>query len=126
MSIVLDSSAALAVLRNETGAQKVVDALPVAAMSAINKVEVVTRMIDLGQSPDEAEESYATLGVETLAFDESCAFIAARLRADTRHKGLSLADRACLALGLREGKPVMTADRAWADLDLGLEIEVIR
>ena len=48
------------------------------------------------------------------------------LHAATRSRGLSLGDRICLALAEGEGVPALTADRAWADLDIGIEVSLIR
>ena len=73
--------------------------------------------------PAEQLESY---GLAIRPFDESLALEAGFLRTSTRQYGLSLGDRACLALALREGAPVVTADRTWANLDLGIDIRVIR
>jgi PIN domain nuclease of toxin-antitoxin system len=68
----------------------------------------------------------ARLNLRVIAFDEPQARSAARLRPVTRHAGLSLGDRACLALGDRLGCPVVTADRIWGNLDVGVDIFVIR
>ena len=74
----------------------------------------------------EAAIAVARLNLRVVAFDEPQARAAARLRFLTRHIGLSLGDRACLALGDRLGCPVVTADRVWASLDVGVAIVVIR
>lgn len=65
-------------------------------------------------------------GITFADYDEDLALAASKLRPATRHKGLSLGDRACLALAIREGATAITTDRAWADLDVGCHIEVIR
>jgi PIN domain nuclease of toxin-antitoxin system len=44
----------------------------------------------------------------------------------TRPYGLSLGDRACLALAIRRKATVYTTDAAWKNLNLGIEVEVIR
>jgi PIN domain nuclease of toxin-antitoxin system len=97
-----------------------------ASVSAINLSEVLTRMLDIGMPESETAAAVAKLNFRIVAFDEPQAHAAARLRAATRHAGLSLADRACLALGLTLGKPVVTADRVWGDLDIGVEVILIR
>jgi PIN domain nuclease of toxin-antitoxin system len=50
----------------------------------------------------------------------------ARLRPLTREHGLSLSDRACLALPKRLDLPALTADTAWSRLDLRVEVRRIR
>jgi PIN domain nuclease of toxin-antitoxin system len=66
------------------------------------------------------------LGLEIRRFDETSAWTAARLRSATKKYGLSTGDRACLALALDEGLPVLTADRAWLTLDVGVHIRTLR
>jgi PIN domain nuclease of toxin-antitoxin system len=95
-------------------------------ISAVNVAEVITRLIDLGYSPEAAEAAVSRGGFEVIPFDMAAASLAAKLRVATRHLGLSLGDRACLALAERERLPVLTADRAWASLDIGVEIRLIR
>lgn len=123
---VLDASAVLARLRGERGADIVQARASNALISAVNYAEVIGKLIDLGVS---AEVAAATIGEFELAvvpFDEIDAARTGALRAVTRRRGLSLGDRACLALAERLGLPVLTADRAWADLDLGVEVVLIR
>lgn len=83
-------------------------------------------MIELGAPVEKAVRQFHRLGLEVVPFGEADALASAELRTSTRHAGLSLADRACLALAIRENAPVITADRAWARLDLGLDIQLIR
>jgi PIN domain nuclease of toxin-antitoxin system len=126
VSYVLDASAALAVLNAEAGADRVAQCLTEAVMSAINAVEVGSRLVDAGLATADALRAIELLRVPTIAFTEDLARIAIALRPATRAYGLSLADRACLALAIRDGATALTADRAWAKLDVGCRIELIR
>ena len=123
---VLDASAALAVLRGEPGAEQVEPRLTQAVMSAANYAEVISKLVDYGAASDLAVRAAAELGLFVTPLDEPTAIRAGALRRTTRAHGLSLGDRACLALAERLALPVLTADRAWADLDLGVEVVLIR
>ena len=124
--VVLDSSAILARVLGERGQEIVEAVVDGASVSAVNLTEVVQRMIDLGADDVGVAETLLALTCQVLVFDEELALQAGLLRRTTRSKGLSLGDRACLALGKRLGLPVYTADRAWAELDLGVEVVLIR
>jgi len=130
--IVLDSSAFLAYLFSEPGAELVKQSLAgSAAMSAVNFAETLSKMSDLGQDVDEAVRDLAQrglIGTALLIFplDERQAHEMGRLRRQTRASGLSLGDRACLALGRVLELPVETADRLWQSLELGVEVRAIR
>lgn len=126
MSVVFDSSALLAITWAEDGAAVAARATRDAIMSAVNATEVITRLIDRGASREQARERLEGYGLVIRPFDESLAMEAGFLRPATRRYGLSLGDRACLALALRERIPVVTADRTWSQLDLGIDIRVIR
>lgn len=76
--------------------------------------------------PDEARHSIELLNVEVVDFDEELAASAALLRGATKKLGLSLGDRCCLALGLARKASVVTAERNWSKLKIGLEFIVIR
>jgi PIN domain nuclease of toxin-antitoxin system len=95
-------------------------------MSSVNVTETVSKMVDHGADFDEALEDFRSLSLTIVDFDAEQSHIAARLRPATRHRGLSLGERACLALAIREGATALTADRKWADLDVGCKIELIR
>ncbi len=131
-SSVLDASAALAYLRDEEGAGRVTEALgDGAVMSAANWAEVLSKVADLGGDPEALEARLVTEGLigsalEIVPLEPRDAAMIARLRPVTRAAGLSLGDRACLALAVRLGLPALTADRAWAGLELGTEVEAIR
>jgi PIN domain nuclease of toxin-antitoxin system len=124
---VLDASALLAFVKDEAGADAVTSALAgQAVIGAVNLAEVVTKLADDGWTEAGARATIAACGTDTVSFDEETAYEAGLLRAATRHLGLSLGDRACLALARRLGAPVLTADRTWGNLDVGVKIEVIR
>ena len=124
--MILDASAVLAFLLREPGEQRVAPVLRRAIVSSVNHAEVLRRMAVGGMPLEEAEADLSTLGYAVEPFSRRQAVLAAGLYPDTRHLGLSLADRACLALAMNRGLPVYTADRAWAELQVGVEIRMIR
>lgn len=126
MTVVLDSSALLAWAWDEPGADRVDQVIERGVVSAINWSEVVARLVERGLSEEEAVEARTQFPVDIRPFDAPQALAAGLLRRATRSAGLSLGDRACLALARLEGMPAVTADRAWAGLELGVEVEVIR
>lgn len=126
MAVVFDSSAVLAIAFGERGADRAADALGDGILSAVNASEVVARLVERGASDKDAEASLRDFGLAIRPFNEALAIAAGLLRRTTRGHGLSLGDRACLALARRERAPVLTADRSWVALGLGLEIELIR
>ena len=126
MSVVFDSSALLAISFDEAGTQHAVRGLKDGMMSAVNVAEVISRYVDQGASKEEARASLQAFGLEIRPFDETQAITAGLLRTATQKLGLSLGDRACLALAVQEGATVFTADRTWAALDLEIEVELIR
>jgi len=123
---VLDASAVLALLFKEPGWLEVMGHLPNGMMSAINLCEVMTKSIDAGMPLEDARLVAAGLPCEIVPFDAEQAYLAGNLRAATRPFGLSLGERACLALGAMRGFPVVTAERTWAECDLGVEVIRIR
>lgn len=123
---ILDASALLCLLFEEDGAEQVAARLPGAMVSAVNYSEVVAKLVDRGMPADEIVPLMADLDVELVPVDRAQAEAAGLLRAATRARGLSLGDRACLALALGRGGVALTADRAWADLDAGVAIELVR
>lgn len=131
-SAVLDASSLLAYLRDEPGAGTVADAIAEGAViSSVNLAEVLARAADRGADPTRLADELRRRGLLDGAiisepFTESDAVEAARLRPATRALGLSLGDRACLALATRLSAPVFTADRAWRELTLGLDVRHIR
>ena len=123
---VLDASAVLALLQDEPGAAVVEDVLGDAAMSSVNWAEVAGSLAARGLPATELRESVEALGISVLAFDVLDADATGELLPSTRDAGLSLADRACLALASRLDAPALTADRAWLDLELCVDVHCIR
>ena len=125
--IILDASALLALLKNEPGADKVEGLLGQIVMSSVNVSETATILLGSEMSSQEVQECLSPLISVIVPFDEEQAFYAADLRKQTKSKGLSLGDRACIALGMKMKLPVYTADKIWQDLQLdALEIKLIR
>ena len=123
---VLDSSAVLAVFFNEPGGEVVAPILRGALLSTVNMAEVHTRMIDRGAQSQQAWSWIEGLQCDICFFTDEQARVAAELRPITRPFGLSLGDRACLALAIDRKATVYTTDRVWKSLPLDLRIEVIR
>ncbi|MER8595370.1 type II toxin-antitoxin system VapC family toxin [Mesorhizobium sp. M1182] len=123
---VMDSSAALAILLNEQGTDNALGFALDAQCSSVNAAEIIAKLIDKGRSMEQAADDLASLGMPIAVFDDAMGIAAGQLRQLTRHRGLSLGDRACLALAIRENAIAVTADRDWGDLDVGCKIELIR
>ena len=126
--IVFDSSAILAVLRNEPGADVVIGYLDQAMISAVNLGEIAQVQIRGGHSRDEAADAFYQLGVPVIDVDANLALLASEMRATALAKGMSQADCICLALAKREGVPALTGDRKWLDIAdvIGVEVQLIR
>jgi len=124
---VLDASAILALLQNEPGNEVLTDeVLAESAASTVNLAEVQTAMVRRGVDPEEAWKRAVVAVVEAMPLTADQARVAGNLVAKTRPLGLSLGDRACLALALEMKAPVYTADRSWKKLNLGIAVKVIR
>lgn len=126
MPVVFDSSALLAIAFHESGAEEARSALKEGILSAVNASEVVARFVDIGVSESRAREWLMRFGLPIRPFDEELAVATGILRSGTKKAGLSLGDRACIALALREGGSVITADRNWKGLNLGVDVAMIR
>lgn len=125
-SVVLDSSAILAHLNDEPGAERVSDFLGDALISAVNYAEVVTKLIEWKVNLDTIRAAISRYGLQIAPFDTVLAEETGALRLKTKAFGLSLGDRACLALAAQFQLPVLTADRAWKELDLPIDIQLLR
>lgn len=125
---ILDASAVLAFLQKEPGQETVEAVLEKgrAVICAVNLSEVATKLVEGGMTPALAREALAALDLDVYPFDEPLALECAWLRGPTRAGGLSLGDRACLALGKRLARPVLTTDRSWEGLAVGVTVRLAR
>lgn len=125
--IVLDASAVIAWLRRERGAEQVDAAWqdePV--ISAVNFAEVLSKVSERGGDVRAAARDLRIEGLRVEPYGDEDAVVTAELRLPTQAQGLSLGDRACLALARRLGVPALTADKRWAHVSAGVTIQVIR
>ena len=125
-AIVLDSSALLALLFREPGAEKVLPYLENSIMSTVNILEVATIMQMRGIDLNIAEAEIGRLLAASIPLETPLAFKAAKLVTSTKNYGLSLGDRVCLALAQEKKLPVLTADKIWQKLDIEVEVRIIR
>ena len=123
---VFDTSAILAVIFDEAGGDIVLPLLRDGLVSSVNLAEAHTILLLRGSGPGFAWSRLLAFGFEICPFSEKQARTAAELVGITRRYGLSLGDRACLALALERKATVYTTDTAWKNLSLGVDIEVIR
>jgi PIN domain nuclease of toxin-antitoxin system len=124
---VLDASAVLAYLQREAGTEAIRLALQASAcMSTVNLAEVCAKLVGRGIGPAAVVDRLKALGLRVVAFTEDDAMASGDIFPETKELGLSLGDRACLALSKRLGAPALTADLSWTALDLGIEIRLIR
>jgi PIN domain nuclease of toxin-antitoxin system len=124
---VLDASALLALLNQEPGAAQITPALMRGAiMSSVNAAEVQTKLVASGGSPDQTWQYIVSLVPQIEPFSEEHARAAGTLVLHTKPLGLSLGDRACIALGDALQLPVYTTDQSWTKLKLGIRIHLLR
>jgi PIN domain nuclease of toxin-antitoxin system len=126
-TVVLDASAILVALNSEPGSEKLTPAVIEAAVSsAVNLAEVQAKLVDHGMDASEAWEAALSSVNKAVDFTVAHAEITGNLVSQTRSLGLSLGDRACLALGISLGAPIYTADKSWKNLKLPIKVHVIR
>ena len=123
---VLDASALLAFINREPGAERVTVVLGEAAISTVNFSEVVAKLALRNRSPQRILDELTEFELEVVDFNRALAEDAGLLATATRGQGLSLGDRACLALARRENAVALTADNAWRQVQVGIEIQFIR
>ncbi|MBN9342750.1 MAG: type II toxin-antitoxin system VapC family toxin [Candidatus Paracaedimonas acanthamoebae] len=126
-NVILDSSALLALLKNEPGSDIVESLLGNIIMSSINVTEVATVLLDSEMTLQECQDTVLPFISNIKPYDEVLAFLTADLRKQTKAYGLSLGDRACIALGQKMQLPIYTADKIWGELQLeNVKIKLIR
>ena len=126
MKVVVDSSAILALLWQEPGHEKVLALMDDAIVSTVNLAEVFSKCTERGIDTAAVRKLFVALAVKVLPFDEQHAAMAGDLRKETRQFGLSLGDRACLATASAEKCQVVTADKAWMNVKVGVSVIVVR
>lgn len=123
---ILDASAVLAMLNDEPGGASVAAYLMGAGISSVNWSEVIQKLLAKKVTTTGMQEDFQELGLMILPFTTDQAELAATLWTSTQAIGLSLGDRACLALATTLNIPVVTADKAWKALNLTISVQVIR
>ena len=126
LQVVLDASALLAALHGEPGGYAVANQLEIAAICTVNLSEVIQRSLARGVEIDGLRDDLVAVGLTIIPFTAGDAETAAKLWSATHSLGLSLGDRACLALAQRLRLPAITADKVWGQLRISIPIQVIR
>lgn len=124
--IVFDASAILALLKMEQGHEIVAENLERAIVSSVNFSEVITVLARKGFGQEQVIKSLKETFLHIEDFDTEQAIVSAQLDESTKAHGLSFGDRACLALAKLKNLPVLTADRVWKELELGIKIQLLR
>lgn len=125
MSVVLDASAIIAMLKGERGAAKVAAEVGRAWVSSVNYAEVISHFVHAGMPEREVDAMLDPLPLTVVPADKALAQIAGRLRSATAEAGLSLGDRFCLALAQRDGLPAWTSDHNWKKIADAVEVKVV-
>lgn len=126
--IILDASALLAFLNMESGGEQVQSILEKAeaVISSVNLAEVATKLLERGMPLPAIKTALQALELTIVDFTDEHAYTSAELREPTRSAGLSLGDRACLVTARSLSMPAVTADRAWLEFDLDIDVRCIR
>jgi len=128
LKYVADASAVLAFFQDEHVEIDLAVALVESVISTVNLCEVATRLVDAGRTIEEATLLVGELDLPVVPLDASLALSAAAMRDATRHVGLSLGDRCCLALAKNLDLPALTGDRNWTEIAdaVGIPVKLIR
>mgnify|MGYP002716529053 CR=1 FL=1 len=124
--VVLDASALLCLLNDEPGADQVVEALTRCVIGTTNLAEVVSKLRERGLPLDEVREALGGLHLDVRPLSPAQALIIGDLRPSTKQLGLSLGDRACLALAIDLNAEMFTTDGDLASVDVGISITHLR
>jgi ribonuclease VapC len=123
---VLDASALIAFLRKEPGQERIAEVLSRSCISSVNMAETLGKMVEHGKRLEDVAYQVSRLQIEVVPFDAEQAQIAASFWEATRNVGMSLGDRACLALALKTSLPAFTTESDWLKCSLGVEVVKIR
>jgi PIN domain nuclease of toxin-antitoxin system len=126
MSVVFDASALLAIVFDERGMDKALAEVDRALVCTVNLLETLDKARRKNHEPAQVREQLERLGVMFAPFEEADAMISSALPRKIGTRGLSLADRCCLAFAIARKLPVLTGDRDWVKLDLPIEVRLIR
>lgn len=124
--MILDASAVLALLFQEPGHAVVASHIGTASISTVNVAEVLSRCARVGIDHVAVDQQLQDIGLNYLSLTPDIALLIAQLEPHCRPLGLSLGDRACLATAIACNDSVITADRVWGELELDLDIQVLR
>ena len=124
VDVVLDASAILAVIFEEPGSYRVAEHLPGAIASTVNLAEVMSKLADRGMPEETIETIVSSLQLTVHPLDLAQAYLIAQLRPVTKQAGLSLGDRACLALAKQLNIPTLTTDKAWKGIAKAAKVKV--
>lgn len=125
--VILDASALLALIQEETGAEIIKPLLKFSVMSAVNVTETLSVLQRTNISPEEGLTLITDIVTTIVPFDLEQAEQVAKLHPLVQPQGLSLAGRACIGLGIKLQIPIYTADRIWDELKLdNIDIRLIR
>ena len=125
-AIVFDSSVLIAILRQEPGSDVGEQSLNDALISTVNLAEVATYLARNSVPPETINDVLTAFPIEVVPFDREQGLIAGCLYPACKSLGLSLGDRACLALAKSKSLPVLTADKAWLELEINVDVNSIR
>ena len=114
----LDTSALIVLLKKESGYEVIENVIASSAISSVNLSELVAVLTRSGVSEQDIDEIISDLVPEIVPFYEAISIKTGKLAKLTQNYGLSLGDRACIALGITLGLPIYTADKVWAELKL--------
>lgn len=124
--MILDASAVVALLFQEPGHTVVASHIGTASISTVNLAEVLSRCVRADIDPRAVDQQLQEIGLNYLPLTPDIAMLVAQLEPHCRPLGLSLGDRACLATALACNDAVLTTDRVWGELDLDLDIQILR